>query len=358
MPNAVWHSALTFVIWHSSFQVGALSPRAHVDARRAAVPIDAARLGRELVRPFTHAAVPPRAVAFGYRGRGLGSLEILHVRIRPAEPENIPCHVVASCESRQQSSRPTDLSRSGTATRARCLSWQEVTMARDGLRGHLSGSLPISVAVHLVVLLTLFAVPLIGNIIVPTVMATAPGYMLAAPAPPPPELVVRSVPQPPQNTATDTPAPIPTTAPTAILPERDARSFNPEVAPPDSTAIGNAVGVPLGLGAYAPPPRPPNPPKPSGPVRVADLPVAPRKTEDMRPIYPDIARQARIEGTVVMEAVLDPSGRVTQLHVIKSVPMLDQAALDAVRQWRYTPSVYGGRPVSVLMTITVRFTLQ
>jgi len=231
-------------------------------------------------------------------------------------------------------------------------------MARDGLRGHLSGSLPISVAVHLVVLLTLFAVPLIGNIIVPTVMATAPGYMLAAPAPPPPELVVRSVPQPPQNTATDTPAPIPTTAPTAILPERDARSFNPEVAPPDSTAIGNAVGVPLGLGAYAPPPRPPDPPKPSGPVRVADLPVAPRKTEDMRPIYPDIARQARIEGTVVMEAVLDPSGRVTQLHVIKSVPMLDQAALDAVRQWRYTPSVYGGRPVSVLVTITVRFTLQ
>src|SRR3954469_20406358 len=99
MPNAVWHSALTFVIWHSSFQVGALSPRAHVDARRAAVPIDAARLGRELVRPFTHAAVPPRAVAFRYRGRGLGSLEILHVRIRPAEPENIPCHVVASCES-------------------------------------------------------------------------------------------------------------------------------------------------------------------------------------------------------------------------------------------------------------------
>jgi protein TonB len=190
------------------------------------------------------------------------------------------------------------------------------------------------------------------------VMATAPGYMLAAPAPPPPEVVVRSVPRPPQNTATDTPTPIPTTAPTAILPERDARSFNPDLAPPDSTAIGDAVGVPPGLGTYAPAPRPPDPPKPSGPVRVADLPVAPRKTGDMRPIYPDIARLARIEGTVVMEAVLDPSGRVTQLHVIKSVPMLDQAALDAVRQWRYTPSVYGGRPVSVLMTITVRFTLQ
>lgn len=59
-----------------------------------------------------------------------------------------------------------------------------------------------------------------------------------------------------------------------------------------------------------------------------------------------------------MEAVLDPSGHVTQIRVIRSIPLLDQAAVDAVRQWRYTPSVYNGRPVSVLMTITIRFTLQ
>ncbi len=60
----------------------------------------------------------------------------------------------------------------------------------------------------------------------------------------------------------------------------------------------------------------------------------------------------------MLEAVLDPSGHVTQLRVVKSVPLLDQAAIDAVRQWRYTPSAYGGHPVSVLMTITIRFTLQ
>ena len=59
-----------------------------------------------------------------------------------------------------------------------------------------------------------------------------------------------------------------------------------------------------------------------------------------------------------MEAVLDTTGRVTQLRVLESVRMLEQAAVDAVRQWRYTPSRYGGHPVSVLMTITVRFTLQ
>ena len=90
---------------------------------------------------------------------------------------------------------------------------------------------------------------------------------------------------------------------------------------------------------------------------MAELPVSPRKTVDVRPVYPEVARLARKEGMVILEAVLDTSGRVTQLRVIRSEPLLDQAAIDAVRQWRYAPSTYGGKPVSVLMTITVRFTL-
>ena len=121
--------------------------------------------------------------------------------------------------------------------------------------------------------------------------------------------------------------------------------------PGTADGIGTSVGAPAVL-------TPPAVIQKPGPVRVADLPVAPRKTVDARPVYPDIARLARVEGTVVMEAVLDPSGRVTQLRVIQSVPMLDQAAMDAVRQWRYTPSTYGGQAVSVLMTITIRFKLQ
>jgi protein TonB len=102
----------------------------------------------------------------------------------------------------------------------------------------------------------------------------------------------------------------------------------------------------------------PEPPKTSGPVRAAELPVAPRKVVDVRPVYPEIARTARREGTVILEAVLDPTGSVTQLRVVRSVPLLDEAAIEAVRQWKYTPSVYYGRPVSVLMTITIRFTLS
>lgn len=229
-------------------------------------------------------------------------------------------------------------------------------MERQRLRSHLSGSFPISVAVHLVALLLLVMVPLAANIVVPAVIVTLPDYVRVAPMPPPPPVAIRQ----PQGTPAVAPAgtsAAPTEAPLSIAPEMTGPTM------PPGPVIDATGGLPLGAGALpsgliVSMPSPPEPPKPTGPVRVAMLPIAPRKTLDVRPIYPDIARIARVEGTVVMEAVLDTSGRVTQLRVIESVPLLDQAAIDAVRQWRYAPSVYGGHPVSVLMTITIRFRLQ
>jgi protein TonB len=91
---------------------------------------------------------------------------------------------------------------------------------------------------------------------------------------------------------------------------------------------------------------------------VSQLVQLPRKIVDVRPTYPEIARLAHVEGTVVLEAIVNPAGRVDHLRVVASVPLLDAAALDAVRQWRYTPSVLNGQPVAVLMTVTVRFTLS
>ena len=232
-------------------------------------------------------------------------------------------------------------------------------MARDGLRSHLSGTLPISIAVHAVALVALFVMPLIATVVVPTVIVTLPDYVRIAPAPPPPEFIPRPPAPSAARASTDSPAPIPMVAPPSILPETDVPPPSyPGPTTPDSSAIGTPGGLPTGLVTSTALPRPPDPPRPPAPVRVADLPVAPRKIVDARPIYPDIARLARKEGTVVMEAVIDPSGHVTQLRLIRSIPLLDQAALDAVRQWQYTPSTYGGRPVSVLMTVTIRFTLQ
>jgi protein TonB len=113
----------------------------------------------------------------------------------------------------------------------------------------------------------------------------------------------------------------------------------------------------VAVGAGTPPP-PPDPPRRTGPIRAAELPVALVKIADAQPVYPEIARAARVDGSVILECVIDTTGRVTNIRVLTSVPLLDQAAIDAVRRWRYTPSVYHGRPVSVLMTVTMRFTLQ
>lgn len=228
-------------------------------------------------------------------------------------------------------------------------------MARQRLRSHLTGSLPVSIVVHLVVLMVLVVIPL-ANIVLPIPIVNADPYVKAAPMPPPPPVVVQSraaaapVTTQPSNGA-------PTTPPETIRPELASTPQFATIDPIDG-ALPAGLGV---VGSVAPPvaPSAPEPPKPqSGPVRAAQLPELPRKTVDVRPLYPEVARLAHIEGTVVLEAVLDTSGRVTQLKVIKSVSLLDQAALEAVRQWRYTPSLYGGRPVSVLMTVTVRFTLQ
>ncbi len=83
--------------------------------------------------------------------------------------------------------------------------------------------------------------------------------------------------------------------------------------------------------------------------------VPPRKTHDQRPIYPDVAVERRVQGSVVIEAVVSPGGCITHARVVRSVPILDLAALQAVSHWRYTPARLGGRPVPIRMTLTVNF---
>lgn len=75
-------------------------------------------------------------------------------------------------------------------------------------------------------------------------------------------------------------------------------------------------------------------------------------------MYPDIARQARVQGAVILDCVIGPDGRVSDVNVLRSIPLLDQAAIDAVKQWRYTPTRLNRVPVPVILTVTVNFTLQ
>ncbi|MGD0782110.1 MAG: energy transducer TonB [Candidatus Aminicenantales bacterium] len=94
------------------------------------------------------------------------------------------------------------------------------------------------------------------------------------------------------------------------------------------------------------------------PVRATGDVRAPKLVRRVDPLYPEIARQARIEGVVIIEAGTDIYGRVRSARVLRSIPLLDQAALDAVRQWIYEPLVLNGRPRGVLFTVTVKFKLN
>ena len=94
------------------------------------------------------------------------------------------------------------------------------------------------------------------------------------------------------------------------------------------------------------------------PVRVGGDIKEPRRILDVKPEYPPIAQQAGIQGIVIIEAIIGTDGAVESARILRPVPMLDQAALDAVTQWRYAPTLLNGQPVKVVMTVTVTFNLS
>jgi TonB family protein len=92
--------------------------------------------------------------------------------------------------------------------------------------------------------------------------------------------------------------------------------------------------------------------------RVGDNIRTPIKITDAKPVYPPIAQSARIQGAVILEALIDDQGNLVNARVVRSIPLLDAAALDAVSKWKYTPADLDGRLVAVVMTVTVNFMLQ
>ena len=116
----------------------------------------------------------------------------------------------------------------------------------------------------------------------------------------------------------------------------------PGVSPGSAGVAGGITGsVPGALGA----------------IRVGGSIKAPTQVNKVAPVYPPIAQSARVQGIVILEATISTDGRVIDAKVLRSVPLLDQAARDAVLQWQYTPTFLNGAPVPVIMTVTVTFTL-
>jgi TonB family protein len=93
-------------------------------------------------------------------------------------------------------------------------------------------------------------------------------------------------------------------------------------------------------------------------VRVGGDIKEPKKIKHVAPVYPDLAQASKVQGVVILEVLVDQNGAVADARVLRSVALLDQAAVDAVMQWRFTPTLLNGNPVSVVMTVTVNFTLS
>ena len=124
------------------------------------------------------------------------------------------------------------------------------------------------------------------------------------------------------------------------------------------------AGAPLPPGV-PPPPPPPAPPAAGdllvdgmSPMRVGGNIKAPAKLHDVRPEYPQEALNAGVSGMVIIEAVIDTQGSVHSAKVLRSIPLLDSAAVDAVKGWRFAPTLFNGAPVPIIMTVTVNFTRQ
>jgi len=96
----------------------------------------------------------------------------------------------------------------------------------------------------------------------------------------------------------------------------------------------------------------------SGPVRVGGGVMHPNQIRKIQPVYPEDARAAGVQGVVILEAIVNARGSVDEVRVLRSIPLLDEAAMDAVRQWEYTPTLLNGVPVPVVLTVTAQFLMD
>jgi periplasmic protein TonB len=218
-------------------------------------------------------------------------------------------------------------------------------------------TLPLSIAVHVGLVGALIIIPLVAPIALPApATAVILAFASVAPPPPPPPAPVRAEQiEQPKSIISQSAAPL--EAPADIAPEHQAPETTQLLSAVESsggTIPGGEIGIP---GSSAPPP-PPKTEVPSGPVRLGGNVRPPTKIKDVKPIYPVVAQIAHVEGVVIVEATIGPSGKVQDAKVLRSHPLLEAAALDAVRQWEFTPTLLNGSPVSIVMTVTVDFRLR
>jgi protein TonB len=235
----------------------------------------------------------------------------------------------------------------------------ESTHRKDNSKKALS--LPVSILIHGLVIGAILGASIwfVGEVPEPPIPVTF--YAAAPPPPPPPPAAPKAAPKAP-----DAPKPV------AVRPtEMTQPMVMPETVPqplaaPEAVAAAGVVGgveggveggvaggvmggVPGGTGAGTG----------GEPLRVGGDVKAPVLTSRIDPAYPEAARKARMEGVVILEAIITGEGNVEDVRVLKSVnPLLDASAVRAVQQWKYKPATLNGRSVRVYLTVTVTFRLN
>jgi periplasmic protein TonB len=226
----------------------------------------------------------------------------------------------------------------------------------------------ISVVGHGVLVLGVVAITVFGTSEILPAVPDMMAFVAVAPAPPPPPpppAPRRAGPAKPQSAPVNSRTAAPVEAPSTIMAESFVLSAEDEEGVEGGVEGGFPGGIPGGMVGglvAAPAPPPPLPPPPAVthpmPVRVGGQVNAPALVRRVEPIYPPIAVQAKLTGTVILEATVNTEGHVEEVRVLRSVGLLDAAAMEAVTQWRYSPLVLNGIPTPFILTVTLTFSLK
>jgi protein TonB len=213
-------------------------------------------------------------------------------------------------------------------------------------------------AIHAAIVLGAIVVPLLTSEALPDLNAAARAFFVEPPSappppppPPPPAAKAANAPKTPPKPIEDNKFVAPIDTPVDIKPETNV-DLGIDHGVPGGVEGGVSGGVVGGVVGGLPS-APTN-----EPVRVGGNIKEPKKVRNVDPKYPDIARTARVQGVVILECVISPQGKVTEARVLRGIPLLEQAALEAVKQWVYSPTLLNGVPVPVVMTVTVNFRLN
>jgi protein TonB len=227
-----------------------------------------------------------------------------------------------------------------------------------------SATMTVSLLLHTVILATIVLVPILVGDVLPAPSEAIRTFFVSPPTavppppppPPPPAAGVRTVtraPAAPRPVEAPAQFVAPIEVPTEIKVEETLSDLGVEGGVPGGVEGGVPGGVVGGIVGGLP-----TEVKPARVVRIGGNLVAPKLVKKVQPEYPQLAAQARVQALVILEAQVDVRGYVKEVRVLRGAPLFDDAAISAVKQWRYKPLLLNGEPTEFILTVTLMFNLQ